>query len=220
LIINHTHGFIFVHVPKAAGTTVTHELSQLTTYRDLELGGTAFGEAIAPIYRKRFQLRKHSTAREILLVVRPEVWNSVFTFAFVKSVCSRVLHLSVLAWMEGMARLGGMEKHESFQSLVQSKFYESDGPDRILRPQSIWVQDQEGQLLTTFVGRVENLQADLAHAFTKFGVQSWGEAIGRRNQSTKEGEWRRLYDRPETTARVVERYCVELRAFGYEPKLI
>lgn len=40
MIVNHTHKFIFVHVPKSAGTSVTQMFSEYSSYRDLEVGGT------------------------------------------------------------------------------------------------------------------------------------------------------------------------------------
>ena len=45
-IINQSKKFIFVHVPKAAGTSVTSAFSKYTSYQDLEIGGAKFGESI------------------------------------------------------------------------------------------------------------------------------------------------------------------------------
>ena len=59
-IINNSYKFIFGHIPKAAGTTITNQLSAYTNYCDLEIGGTCFGEKIQPAYKKRFNISKHS----------------------------------------------------------------------------------------------------------------------------------------------------------------
>ena len=71
-IINHSHRFVFVHIPKNAGTSVAHYLSQLSSYRDQEIGATDLGEAIAPAFRRRFRLHKHSTFAEIEERTGPE----------------------------------------------------------------------------------------------------------------------------------------------------
>jgi len=82
-IINHSFNFVFVHVPKAAGTSVTSILSKYTNYCDLEIGATEFGEYIQPAYKKRFGLAKHSPARDIRNLVGAVAWSKFFTFSFV-----------------------------------------------------------------------------------------------------------------------------------------
>ena len=69
MIVNHSHKFIFVHVPKAAGTSVSELFSKFSAYSDLEVGGTELGEALQNAYKCRFGLTKHSTAEEIRAVV-------------------------------------------------------------------------------------------------------------------------------------------------------
>lgn len=216
MIISQTHRFIFVHVPKSAGTTVTHQLSALTTYKDLELGGTSFGEGIAPYYGKRFKLRKHSTANEIREVVGPQTWSECFTFGFVRNPFARAY--SIYKFLRSWQDWPGweeMQQHETFASFVHSQFFEGDGPDRMLKPQRFWLRNEEGNLLTEFVGRVERLNQDLPHVFQRLGVEIHTEKAGRKNQSSEEGEWRKLYDDSSTVARVVERYRVDFDLFGY-----
>jgi hypothetical protein len=89
-LINHTYGFVFVHVPKNAGTSVAQYLSQLSTYRDQEIGGTALGEAAAPHYRERFSLHKHSTLAEIRDVISPDDLARYRTIAVVRDPADRV----------------------------------------------------------------------------------------------------------------------------------
>ncbi len=89
-LINHTYRFVFVHVPKNAGTSVTRYLSQLSTYRDLEIGATRLGEEMAPAYRERFGLHKHSTLAEIRDVMGPEIMSGYRTIAVVRDPEDRV----------------------------------------------------------------------------------------------------------------------------------
>lgn len=200
---------------------MTHRLSTLTTYRDLELGGTAFGEGIAPFYGKRFKLRKHSTAREILEVVGPEVWNASFTFAFVRNPFARAysIYRFLREWREWKGS-EQMDKYDSFASFVQSSFFEGDGPDRMLRPQFFWVRDEPGNSIIKFVGRVEKLHEDLSGIFKQIGVDPPTDEADRKNQRTEEGEWRKAYQDPATVAKIVAKYRVDFRVFGYEPNPI
>jgi hypothetical protein len=90
MIINHTHRFIFVHVPKTAGTSVSTALSKYSTYRDLEIGGTPLGEAVQPFMSDRFGLRKHSTAANIRDVVGAASFQSYFSFCLVRNPFNRL----------------------------------------------------------------------------------------------------------------------------------
>jgi hypothetical protein len=137
MIVNHTYKFIFVHVPKNAGTSVTQALSTLSSWRDLELGGTQFGEAIAPHFMKRFGLRKHSTASQIRKVVGEEIWSSYYKFGFVRDPYSRLQSLwSFLRKWKNWPNSEIMNSFESIDEFVTSDFFRSGGPDQLLRPQA------------------------------------------------------------------------------------
>ena len=75
MIVNHSHKFIFVHVPKAAGTSVSELFSKFSAYSDLEVGGTELGVALQKAYKRRFGLSKHSTAEVIRAIVGEETWG-------------------------------------------------------------------------------------------------------------------------------------------------
>ena len=83
-IINFAHKFLFVHVPKSAGTTVTQTLSMLTCLGDVEIGGTEFAKMLERAYGPKFGVRKHSTGGELRKIVRDEVWTGLYKFAFVR----------------------------------------------------------------------------------------------------------------------------------------
>lgn len=89
-LINHTYRFIFVHIPKNAGTSVALYLSQASRYRDQEIGGTQLGQAVAPFYRARFGLAKHSTITEIARVVGADAMPSYTTFGIWRDPIQRV----------------------------------------------------------------------------------------------------------------------------------
>jgi hypothetical protein len=65
MIVSNSAAFVFVHVPKAAGTTVARLLSPLSTVVDIELGGSPWGEELKRRYKARFGLGKHATATEL-----------------------------------------------------------------------------------------------------------------------------------------------------------
>ncbi len=167
MIINNTFGFIFVHVPKAAGTTITSVLRSASCYCDIEVGGTALGEAIQPFYKQRFGLAKHSTAREIKSVVGEVKWKQSFTFAIVRNPYARIY--SAFNFMKkvraerNLSVLEPLDRLHSFVDFVESDFFNSDGMDRILMPQIFWLRAdaKDSPVIVDFVGKVEQLAESL-----------------------------------------------------------
>jgi len=165
-IINNSFKFIFVHVPKAAGTSLTSVLSPYTNYCDLEIGGTHFGEQIQPAYKKRFGLTKHSTASEIHSVVGAVTWSQYFSFAFVRNPFSRCLSTyHFLKKWEGLSEdyAKKINQFKDFDEYVLSDTWaESNGPDDIFRPQMHWLKSfSKNEVLVNFVGRVEKINEDM-----------------------------------------------------------
>lgn len=163
-IINHSYSFVFVHIPKAAGTSITNLLSGYTKYCDLELGGTQFGEKIAPHYRRRFGLRKHSTAIELRSVIGQQKWDEMFKFAFCRNPYDRCYSaFNFLRKWESPNRLFNREirKFKTFDDFVESDIFPGIiGPDNIFSSQVNWLTEKNGQgLLVDFVGDLDNLAA-------------------------------------------------------------
>lgn len=172
-IINNSHKFIFIHVPKAAGTSVTNILSKYTTYKDLEIGGTHFGEQIQPAYKKRFGISKHSPASGIREVIGEEAWNEMFTFSIVRNPYDRAISTyKFLKKWEGTSEAfkKKLNKFNDINEYILSDIWEeSDGPDYIFKPQTFWLTDAEdrSKTIVDFVGKLESFDRDLAYIMSK-----------------------------------------------------
>lgn len=164
-IINNTFNFIFIHVPKAAGTSITNALSEYTTYCDLEIGGTAFGENIQPFFRNKFGLYKHIPARELKNIIGHKDWVKFFSFSIVRHPADRLLSIfNFLKQWEGTPEnlREKLLEFESFDDFVTSEIWKSrPGPDNIFFPQTHWLCDKNNNLLVNFVGKLENLESSI-----------------------------------------------------------
>ncbi|MEM9059602.1 MAG: sulfotransferase family 2 domain-containing protein [Pseudomonadota bacterium] len=215
MILNHQHEFIFVHVPKAAGTTITRALSSLTTFRDLELGGTKYGEAIQELFASRFGLRKHSTGAVIRGKCPPHIWRRFFVFAFVRSPYARAysVYRFLQRWKEG-------PHHEEALNLEFSEFLQSPKLDRneieIARPQTHWLC-RDGAVLPgiDFIGRVENFAEDFSFVLSIIHRRrdGWNEAR-HDNASAVQGEWQD-HMTPANIARIEALYSEDFETWDF-----
>jgi hypothetical protein len=176
-VINHTFGFIFVHIPKNGGTSVAQALAPLNSYRDQEIGATDLGEAVAPFFRRRYGLGKHATLREIASVVgepgldrfqsfcvsRHPVHRVASTYAFLQ----RWTHWQTLApWTTHVEEFLACQTLDAF---VGSAFFATSGPDRLFLPQSTWTVGDAGRGVDRVL-RLDRLDIELALFLQQVGV--------------------------------------------------
>ena len=172
-IINNTFKFVFIHVPKAAGTSVTSELAKYTNYCDLEIGGTAFGENVQPFYRNKFGLYKHIPASELKNILGQKDWSRYFKFSVVRHPADRLLSTFnfLKQWDGTPADLKSkLESFPGFDEFVRSQVWKNrPGPDNIFYPQTHWLCDKGG-LLVDFVGKLETLNQSLREIIDLAGL--------------------------------------------------
>lgn len=228
MIINHSSGFVFVHVPKAAGTSISRIFTAFSTYRDLEVGGTPMGETVQPYTKRRYGLAKHSTAAEIREVMGEQRWGKYFTFAFVRNPYTRAystfnyLHRQIDR--KQLKTLKAVRGLSEFGEFLRSEYFAGDGMDRILRPQTFWTELPVGHKLR-FIGSVEAIDTDIASALKevgkpggKKGKKQKGDHVPERNRSTTDPDelWKLLRADPEGERLIYERYQDDFKAYGYQ----
>jgi hypothetical protein len=222
-IINHTYQFIFVHVPKNAGTSVARYLSELSSYRDLEVGATKLGVAIAPHVRERFGLTKHSTMAEIRAIVGTRVFEQYLTLCVVRDPFDRVQSLFTFlrAWDGWHGRLAQAEfvaafrSHTDINQFVRSHFFMTPGPDRLFRPQAFWITDpQTGNPIVDRILRAETLAADLARVVQEIGADAELDGVRVPRLNATKGDTRTTLDE-ESRAIIRERYAQDFELLGY-----
>jgi hypothetical protein len=230
MIINNSCQFIFVHVPKAAGSSLTNHLSKLNRYCDLEVGGTVLGEALQPEFRRRYGLSKHSSVMEIREIAGEALLRQYFSFGFVRNPYERAF--SIYNFLKKMSEqqpeaYGEMQKYGTFAEFISSDFYQTEGPDRILNPQFFWLRRSASSddVGVDFVGRVEEIDTCMTELTQKIGrgmeTLSW-EDVPRINASGdgKKTVWDEFQDHQELAEIVFRRNSVDFRIFGYEPDLL
>lgn len=225
MIINNSYKFIFIHIPKAAGTSITNFLSKLTNWCDLEIGGTAFGERIQPLYRSRFGLYKHAPASHVINILGRKEWSKFFVFTFVRNPFTRIYSIYNFSkkWSDIPEKYKNFfQDCDTFEDFVMSDILEKDpGYDNIFFPQVFWITDSPNfrrskNIIVDYVGKVENLKSDLINILEIIGANKLIRDLDTLPHLNKSNSFDvSVYENPKVVDRVRNLYKIDFETFGY-----
>lgn len=159
---NHSHNFLFIHIPKTAGTSIAKSLG--------------------------FYESSHITIKEIEQQLNKKEFKDYYKFCFVRNPWARFLSLYNYARMDEneyhsavtpeKAKYG---KHTDYDllknaSLEQCAEYlierklKHDTFWNHWQPQVNWIKDKKGKNSVDYIGKVENLDEDFAKICKKIGM--------------------------------------------------
>ncbi len=214
MILSTDKKFIFLHVPKAAGTSVHGALSHLDIFHGLRRGDAPARErrAVAcglPAEAAAFS--QHTAAKTAIRVLGREVYGSYYTFCFVRNPWD-----VAVSWFHYRLHNPQIDGHGeadaagSFDAYVRRVLAGKDGL-RWVGLQHPYVTDEAGRLAATFVGRHESLAADFATVIGVLDLETL--PLDHLNQSYH-APWASLYS-PETFAIVAGLAARDAALFGY-----
>jgi hypothetical protein len=205
--------FVFVHIPKTGGTSVTEALRAAAI--KLALVGPSTPEQ-RDTWRIKDAWLHHILGADLQRLMGATAWERCFRFAFVRNPWDRLVsiyhfHRSLAAsgkdfrgnWPEWPEIAARMAATGNFGEWIKTGIY--------ARPQLDWVADRDGRLLVEFVGRFEQIERDFAHVQHRIGVTAPLPHLLR----TEHRPYREYYD-SETQGLVARHYRRDIDAFGYE----
>lgn len=215
MLISHRHKFAFVHVPKTGGSSVAYALWSFADHtgkywanRWLSKVGIHVNH-YAPYRQRKF--RPHTPADDLRRNLPAGVFESLFTFAFVRNPWDLLVsYYHFLRDADGHARHVSHRRRRAallpdFESYVRYEI----GRGKI--SQTRMVADRRGRVIVDFLGRYESLHADFDHACSCIGIDA---SLGRSNRSTR-GDYRDYYtDRLAILVR--DHFAEDIERFGYE----
>ena len=212
MIINHTYRFIFLHIPKTAGTSITNYLSPFTGWNDIELGGTDYGERIQEIYWKRFKLHKHSPAHQIRRIIGEDLWKQYFKFAVVRHPLDRLVSAYHFYLQWDHPSTYPVREFAGFKEFVCSDYFQKDckNMSRPTGSQAAFLKTGD-EIAIDMICRIESLADDMAAVAARLGLPC--PELPQLNASKPRGN--ELYFTQEILDLVAPIYRTDFEAFGY-----
>ena len=208
MIISHKHRFIFVHVNKCAGTSITRALFPHLGADDVVLGCLPEQEKLHAESKKNGGLEKHSTAGHIKSMLDADIWQNYFKFAFVRNPWDRLVssyHWVLNSkWDDGHGRMQAVREAADFEEYVLSPYCNR-------RNCMDYLADDNGEILVDFIGRYENLAADFSEVIGRSGMPA--VKLGKHNM-TKHKNYTAYYN-PLLVDLVEEWFARDIAQFGY-----
>jgi hypothetical protein len=206
VLVSNARKFIFIHIQKTAGSSITEALRRAAPDARM-VGG------------------RHIRARDAVRLVGRKAWGESLSFAFVRNPWDRLV-----SWYERICartrpgppfgkqpRAWRMEvlKYENFEDFVLNATgeFEADGVVKSFAfDQLSYLEDASGKPIVGFVGRYETLADDFASVCRRIALPSIELSHQKANRINR--DYRPHYS--DRTAEIVaERFKRDIAAFGY-----
>lgn len=206
MLISSRHKFIFFHVPKAAGSSITEALQKYSDYPFARLYHymyDIFGQkpGINLYYR-------HIKPRELRTLMNAEKFDSYFKFAFVRNPWD---------WHVSQFHYHKQSKNAYFHRQLRSMNFEEyvewavSHIEEANADQSDFLTDAHGKILVDFIGKFENIENDFNEVRKKIGIQL---NMKHKNPSSRKEKFQDYYSE-KTKQLIAEAFAEDISRFNY-----
>lgn len=208
MLISRKRNFIFIHIYKNAGTSITEALRpQSVSY--LKYKGTRMFKKFdlpVPFFIDPKPLKSHSTANDLIKVMGRKAFDSYFSFAIVRNPWDWQVSLYHYMLMrpkhyqyELIRSFAGFDEYIRWRCTEEVRF------------QKDFIYSPDGELLVDYVGRFENLENDFKEICSRIGVSVSLPKINVSNTIPYQN-----YYTDETRELVREAFEKDILLFGYD----
>lgn len=209
MVISYDKKFLFLHVPKTGGLSMTevlqgyqHDPDQYVANRLLARIGIGVNHFLFSYRQRKF--RRHSTAWHVRRRLPPPIFNGLFKFAFIRNPWDLLVSYHKFV----MAR----PKHHRHARIKKLRFHDyiRFAAAKKVGFQKAFLSDPQGHLLVDYVGRFERMQHDFAEILGYLGIDA---KLPHLNPSQR-SDYRQYYDRRGRNL-VKQLYREDINQFGY-----
>lgn len=209
MLISNKHHFIFIHIYKNAGTSISAALLPFCFYNRAHRLAFKIAERLnlsLPAVLNPQPMAGHVRAQEVIEALGREKFDSYFSFAIVRNPWD---------WQASLYNFMLKDPEHHQYQLIKSM----SGFDEYIRWrcaedvhfQKDFIFSPEGRQLVKFIGRYENLEVDFSAICEHIGVR----ASLPRLRVSKTRPYQEYYSR-ETIKLVRETFAPDIELFGYK----
>mgnify|MGYP003965028931 CR=1 FL=1 len=224
MIISHKHKFVFIHIPKNGGCSVSDALLQSHKKNDDDHWNSiptsvALRFCADGIYMNSTDLKQHDPIIKVQEYFSKNDWNfnEYFKFCFSRNPWDRLIsyfHYGKKVYNKNIKE--GIHPPGSAPYKWMSKFnceFKQYGETAMFaRPQRWSIDGSNSEPIIDFFGKIENLQEDFNTICDKIGIPR--QELPHVNK-TKHKHYTEYYN-DKIWTRVVERYAKDIEYFGYK----
>ena len=222
MLISYSHKFLFIHIVKTAGSSITSCLVPYSRFVDRLFYGYWFTRKTVGVlnrvlgwedlgYKPYTGFQKHGTAFDAKNKLPEEVYNSLFKFAFVRNPWDWRVSLYFY-----IRRSPKHKNHKVISSMSFSDFIKWDVLRKPKR-QIDFIADEDGNIIIDYVGRYESLDKDFKFIGNKLSLPDLKPDLPQINVSVnREFKDYKQYYNDETMSLVEEYFREDVERFEYK----
>lgn len=154
MILSFKHGFAFVAVPKTGTQSIRNRLRPHLAANDWEQA--VFDEPrYFPVPALAALGHGHLSVQDILPHLVPGLWSQLYSFAFVRNPFDRFI--SFCTFFQTVDRPMLRDPAGTMKKMISDPKLRNHS---LMLPQHLFLQEPNGNLALSFIGRYENLQKD------------------------------------------------------------
>jgi len=220
MIISHKHKFIFIHIPKCAGSSITSSLREYYGYssqeklRNADLNDFAVFK-VDHRYGNADYLEQHSTYNEVKEYFDNNNLNinDYFKFSFVRNPWTRRVSQFEYASRMYKDEQANWAKEKANVSFKEFLIKYGDSQLNYLSEKHIDPKTpKQNKVMVDFIGKTENLQEDFNTICDKIKIPK--QQLPHKNK-TKHKHYTEYYNE-ETKQIVAEKHAKDIEQFGYK----
>lgn len=205
MLISITHDFLFVHVQKTAGTSLTRLLGEHALHPSSSRLNKLGSDLMLVRDWRHHHFRIHAPLKRAERLIPAEDYARLFKFAFVRNPWDRLV-----SWYAYLLKDTSHRRHRrvaagTFEDFARVELARAD------RSQWWMIEDRAGAMGLDYVGRFERLAEDFAEICRR--LQLPATTLPRENVTSRK-PYQQYYSR-ELAALVGVCWAREVEAFGY-----